>query len=306
MAVEGSLGIPANRNVRVDARRFRLAGIWGSRCRGPLIRISGSDAGPRRRNPETHEDHNFGAKWAPRNKSRRPGHWGDGCSDCAQSARCGVQRARLEPHAGQSCNAGSRRRPARIPPVGGRWGPSVSHHAGRRGCREKRDDWARLARLASGHQVPFVDAPVSGSIEPAERGELLWLERVGDGSRLKLAINNWLGVLVEGMAETISLSTALGLDPRLFLHAIAAGPLASEYAIAKGDAMLQADFVAGFPLQHAMKDAGLASSAAHQRGVELPLTEAMLPRWQHAITLGHGADDIASAVAAAGKIADAS
>lgn len=193
-------------------------------------------------------------------------------------------------------------------------------------------EWSdRLARLASGHQVPFVDAPVSGSTEPAERGELLilaacehtvrsrverifdvlgrrtlWLERVGDGSRLKLAINNWLGVLVEGMAETISLSAALGLDPRLFLHAIAAGPLASEYAIAKGDAMLQADFVAGFPLQHAMKDAELASSAAHQRGVELPLTEAMLPRWQHAIALGHGGDDIASAVAAAGKIADAS
>jgi 3-hydroxyisobutyrate dehydrogenase len=185
-------------------------------------------------------------------------------------------------------------------------GRRVCHHAGRPGCREKRHDWARLARLASGHQVPFVDAPVSGSTEPAERGELLWLERVGDGSRLKLAINNWLGVLVEGMAETISLSTALGLDPRLFLHAIAAGPLASEYAIAKGDAMLQADFVAGFPLQHAMKDAELASSAAHQRGVELPLTEAMLPRWQHAIALGHGGDDIASAVAAAGKIADAS
>ena len=35
--------------------------------------------------------------------------------------------------------------------------------------------------------------------------QTLWLERVGDGSRLKLALNNWLAVLVEGMAETLTL-----------------------------------------------------------------------------------------------------
>jgi 3-hydroxyisobutyrate dehydrogenase len=90
-------------------------------------------------------------------------------------------------------------------------------------------EWAdRLAELADLYGVTFVDAPVSGSSEPAERGELeilaggadqvrprvkpifdvlgsrtVWMDRVGDGSRLKLALNNWLVVLVEAMSESL-------------------------------------------------------------------------------------------------------
>jgi 3-hydroxyisobutyrate dehydrogenase len=100
--------------------------------------------------------------------------------------------------------------------------------------------------------VAFVDAPVSGSSQPAADGQLLilaagapstrprlepifeplarqilWLDRVGDGSRLKLALNNWLAVQVEGMAQTLTLCRALGIDPHLFVTTIAGGPLAS-------------------------------------------------------------------------------
>jgi 3-hydroxyisobutyrate dehydrogenase len=183
-------------------------------------------------------------------------------------------------------------------------------------------EWTdRLADLAVRHDVVFVDAPVSGSSGPAERGQLvilasgaqsvrplvepifdilgghtLWLERVEDGSRLKLALNNWLAVLVEGMAETLTLSDALGVDPRFVLEAIADGPMASEYAMAKGAAMLDAEFAPGFPLRHATKDAELALTAAHQHGVNLPLTSALLPRWKEAIARDHGADDVAAAV----------
>ena len=105
--------------------------------------------------------------------------------------------------------------------------------------------------------------------------QTLWLPRPGDGSRLKLALNNWLAVLVEGMVETLTLSEALGLDPHLLLEAIGDGPMASDYAMAKGAAMLNGDFVPGFPLRHATKDAELALTAAHRHGVELPLTSAL-------------------------------
>jgi 3-hydroxyisobutyrate dehydrogenase len=185
-------------------------------------------------------------------------------------------------------------------------------------------EWSdRLANLADRHGVALVDAPVSGSSAPAEKGELiilasaarsvrssvdpifdvigrqtLWLEHVGDGSRLKLALNNWLAVLVEGMAETIALTRALGLDPRLFVETIDGGPLASAFAMNKGKAMLDADFVPGFPLRHAAKDAALATDAARDQGLEIPLTDALLRRWQEAIALGHSEDDVASAVTA--------
>ena len=62
--------------------------------------------------------------------------------------------------------------------------------------------------------------------------------------------------------------------------------------------MLNADFVPVFPLRHAAKDAELAFSAAHKQGVELPLTNALLPRWHEAIAADHGSD-VAAAVTAA-------
>jgi 3-hydroxyisobutyrate dehydrogenase len=187
-------------------------------------------------------------------------------------------------------------------------------------------EWAiRLAELAGRHGVSFVDAPVSGSSTPAAEGQLLilasapvslrarlepifdvlgrrtvWLERVGDGSRLKLAINNWMAVLVEGMAETLSLTTALGLAADLLLDTIADGPMASDYVMAKGIAMVDRNFIPGFPLRHAAKDAELATRAAQLHDLRLPLTEALLPRWHEAIADGHGDDDIASAITAVG------
>lgn len=127
----------------------------------------------------------------------------------------------------------------------------------------------RRVDLAGRNGLVLVDAPVSGSTAPAAAGELvvlaagarpvrskvepifevlgrrtLWLERAGDGSRLKLALNNWLAVLVEGMAETLTLSEALGIDPQRFLDAVTGGPMASDYAMSKGSAMLGADFTA--------------------------------------------------------------
>jgi 3-hydroxyisobutyrate dehydrogenase len=185
-------------------------------------------------------------------------------------------------------------------------------------------EWTeRLATLAAQWGGTFVDAPVSGSSEPAERGELvilasgagavrsrvepifdvigrqtLWLDRVGDGSRLKLVLNNWLAVLVEGTAETLALSATLRLDPHLFVDTLADGPLGSAYAVTKGHAMLDARFQPGFPLRHAAKDATLAWNAAQRGGLDLPLTAALLRRWQDAIALGHGGDDVASAVTA--------
>ena len=85
--------------------------------------------------------------------------------------------------------------------------------------------------------VTFVDAPVSGSREPAEKGQLLilasgppraaallepvfaalgratlWLGAAGAGSRMKLVLNTWLAFQVEGAAEVAALATDMGVD----------------------------------------------------------------------------------------------
>ena len=92
--------------------------------------------------------------------------------------------------------------------------PPVS---GSSAAAENRD----LIILASG------EGSVRTQVEPifdALGKNIVWLARVWDGSRLKLAPSTWLVVLIEGMVETLTLTEALGLDPHLLLETVAAGP----------------------------------------------------------------------------------
>jgi 3-hydroxyisobutyrate dehydrogenase len=100
--------------------------------------------------------------------------------------------------------------------------------------------------------VTFVDAPVSGSRDPAEKGQLLilasgpprtaallrpvfavlgratlWLGPVGAGSRMKLVLNTWLAFQVEGAAEVASLAAHLGVAAPGLMDALRGNPLAS-------------------------------------------------------------------------------
>ena len=185
-------------------------------------------------------------------------------------------------------------------------------------------EWTeRLVHVAAEHGVEFVDAPVSGSDGPARAGELtilasgspqlqprvqpifdalghttLWLGPAGNGTRLKLALNNWLATQVEGIAETIALTTTMGLDPQRFIDAIANGPLGSTYAVAKGRAMLTGNFQPGFALRLAFKDVRLALDAARRQDLELPITAAIAQRWQQAMP-DHANDDVDSVIAVA-------
>lgn len=188
-------------------------------------------------------------------------------------------------------------------------------------------EWTkRLAERAAEHEVTFVDAPVSGSTGPAQQGELVilasgpenarprvrpifdavgrdtfWLGRAGNGSRMKVVLNNWLAASTEALAETLALSDALGLDPDDFIDVFGDTPLASPYAVAKAKAMATGDFAPGFPLRHAFKDTTLALDAAHELGVELPLTEALEGRWRGAISRGHGDQDLSTIITEAAR-----
>jgi 3-hydroxyisobutyrate dehydrogenase len=177
----------------------------------------------------------------------------------------------------------------------------------------------RLIGVAAEHGVELVDAPVSGSDGPAREAKLivlasgpdetrarvqaifdaigretLWLGPAGQGTRMKLVLNNWLVAQVEAVAETVALTEALGLDPHLFPEAIDDAPLGSPYAVAKARAMISGDYSPGFALRLAFKDAGLALDAAQEVGLSLPLTTALAPRWRQAIADGHADDDVSS------------
>jgi 3-hydroxyisobutyrate dehydrogenase len=182
----------------------------------------------------------------------------------------------------------------------------------------------KLARIADEYGVAYVDAPVLGTKEPAEQGQLivlasgpeevrdrcepifdavgsktLWLGPAGTGSRLKLVTNNWIVGLLSVLAETISLAEALDVDPSQFLEVIKGGPLDMPYAQMKGQMMIEEEFPTSFSAKLARKDVGLVLEAAEASGLRLPLTEAASTHFDEAINAGHGEEDMAAIYQAA-------
>ena len=176
---------------------------------------------------------------------------------------------------------------------------------------------ARLAELAEQQGIPYVDAPVLGTKQPAEQGQLivlasgpddarekcgsvfdaigsktLWLGEAGAGTRLKLVVNNWILGLLGTLAETVSLARATGVDPNDFLETIEGGPLGVPYAQMKGRMMIEEDFPTSFSAKLARKDVGLVLEAASAEGLHLALAEAIAARFDEAINAGHGEEDM--------------
>ena len=177
----------------------------------------------------------------------------------------------------------------------------------------------RLAGLAADRGVTFVDAPVLGTKQPAEQGQLvvlasgpqdaeqscapvfdaigaryMWLGEAGAGSRLKLVVNNWITGLLGTLGETISLARALGVDPQRFLESIGGGPLDVPYAQMKGKMMLDGDYPTSFSARLARKDTGLVLDAARSGGLEPAIADAVAKYFENAISAGHGEDDMAA------------
>jgi 3-hydroxyisobutyrate dehydrogenase len=179
---------------------------------------------------------------------------------------------------------------------------------------------ARIAEAVSKQRpdVLFVDAPVSGSKGPAETRQLLvlasgpsaaeavlqpvftaigrktvWLGEAGQGSRMKLVVNSYLSILVEGVAETLKLAGQLKVDTSKLAEVIEGGPLDAPLADAKLHKMEKGDFAPEFPLEWALKDVDLAIDAAG--GDSPPLLAALSVQWQRAVDAGHGREDISAA-----------
>ena len=179
----------------------------------------------------------------------------------------------------------------------------------------------RLAGLARERGVDYVDAPVVGTRQPAEAGELLVLasgpeevrDRVapvldavgratrwvgdepGPASRFKLVFNGWLVSLIESLSETLAFSRAVGIPPEEFLEAIDGTPMNVPYAQLKGKAMARMDFSeVAFPLRLAHKDARLVLEAAEAEGLELPLMRTAESQFARAEDEGHADEDLAA------------
>lgn len=180
------------------------------------------------------------------------------------------------------------------------------------------------AQLAARHGVGFVDAPVLGTRQPAEDGVLtvlvggppalrdrvapvfdaigsrtIWVgERPGDGHRLKLAANAWVLTITAATAQSVGLAGDLGLDPAMFLEAIAGGPLDCGYAQRKGKAMIDEEFPPAFALDGAVKDSSLIAETMRDTGTDHRVMSAVHEQFRRAADAGYTDLDMAAVVRA--------
>ncbi|MFF0200825.1 NAD(P)-dependent oxidoreductase [Streptomyces sp. NPDC005017] len=186
------------------------------------------------------------------------------------------------------------------------------------------DGIAGLAAFADEHGLVFYDAPVLGTRQPAEAGQLLVLaagpeqgrDRVrpvfeavgartvwtgedgaeGSATRLKLVANSWVLAATNAAGEVLALSGALGVDPQKFFDLIAGGPLDMGYLRVKSDLVREGRLSpAQFAVSTAAKDARLIVEAGQRQGVRLDVAEASAARLARAAEQGHGDEDMAAA-----------
>ena len=175
----------------------------------------------------------------------------------------------------------------------------------------------RVAALASGERpdVTFLDAPVSGSKDPAENGQLtifasgpdeararvgplfdalgrrtIWVGAVGNGTRLKLVNNTWLAFAAEAVASSVALAHSLGLGTETVLEALDGGPLMSTWQVAKLRRIADDDFSPQFALALALKDVRLAQQVAGES--RFAALHSLADEWQQAVDQGLGDQDL--------------
>lgn len=170
-----------------------------------------------------------------------------------------------------------------------------------------------LAEISSKNQIDFMEAPVSGSVKPAQDGTLviliggsaenyekakplfdvlgksaLLLGEVGVGSAAKLAINYFLGLNIQGLAETVLFAEKNGVSRENMLTIVNEGACGNGITNIKTSSLLANQYPAAFALKHLHKDLNLAKN----EGLDSPLFHPLLESFKKAQNNGLGEEDV--------------
>lgn len=176
--------------------------------------------------------------------------------------------------------------------------------------------------LAAGGR--YVEAPVSGSRVPAERGQLVamvagrdpdavrhvqrLLEPMCAGSvacgevpgalSMKLAVNLYMIGMVTALVEAVNFASTLGLDLDAFARVLSSGPMDSPLARAKIDKLRAGDFEVQAAITDVVKNADLVVDAARAAGAAAPLIDLCADLYHQTDQAGGGRLDMVAVVRA--------
>lgn len=169
-----------------------------------------------------------------------------------------------------------------------------------------------LAERCKDKKIDFLDAPVSGSVKPAQEGTLiilvggkeesfqkakplfdvigklaLHLGEHGAGSYAKLAINYLLALHLQGLAETVMFAEQNGIRKEDMLTIINEGALGNGLTKIKTPSILEDSYPPAFALKLLLKDIRLAKES----GLSAPLSDPLYDSFIKAEQNGLGEED---------------
>ncbi|WBL21159.1 NAD(P)-dependent oxidoreductase [Zunongwangia sp. HRR-M8] len=136
----------------------------------------------------------------------------------------------------------------------------------------------------------YLDAPVSGSVKQAEEMTLVsivggsqkifekteallktyskkavYVGENGVGNSAKLAVNTYLGIVTQGLAEIIQFAKTKNVNTEDLLEIINNSALGSTFVKIKGEAAIKENYEAAFTLAHLTKDLRLAKESGFDK-----------------------------------------
>jgi 3-hydroxyisobutyrate dehydrogenase len=163
--------------------------------------------------------------------------------------------------------------------------------------------------------VDYLDAPVAGSVKPAELGQLVIMvggkaacyeiavpifEKLGKvhflmgdqgaGNAAKLAMNTLLAFNMQGLAEAVIFAREKGIRPEAMLAVIGESAVANGVTKMKTANLVGDDYSAAFALKHLAKDLRLALG----QGMHTPGGIVMHDSFQQALAAGWGEKDMSA------------
>lgn len=168
-------------------------------------------------------------------------------------------------------------------------------------------------------QVDFLDAPVSGGVEGADKGtlammvggekrvlerarpvlesmssRLIYMGPTGSGQATK-AVNQIMAAGInQAVTEALAFGQAQCLPMDKVIEVISGGAAGNWFLAHRGPTMTKGIFEPGFKVALHHKDLEICQQMAEQIGVDASLTEKTLADYQKLMAQGHGEEDISA------------
>ncbi len=188
-------------------------------------------------------------------------------------------------------------------------------------CSTVSADTARWAEsFLATHGARFLDAPVSGGVEGAQKGTLAIMcggsadafetarpvlatmgktiehfGPAGAGQATKATNQIMCAGIIRACAEAMAFAGAHQLPLERVVSTLGAGAGSSWYFVHRAPNMVRGSYPAGFRVKLHAKDLGICRDMAARLGVSLPVVDSMLAEYAELIAQGHGDEDISAA-----------